>query len=212
MIPVRRLSGRPLVMGGIAAVALASGAGVTLAVTSGGAEPAAAAATAASQASPSPAPSAPKRQVLPWHGPLGKLGFGPGLRPGLGAFGAVHGQFVVPKDGGGYQTVDTQRGSVTAVSATSITVKSSDGFSKTYQVSSDTIVDAHRDGISSIKTGQQVAITATASGSTVTASNIIDMSAFPKEVMPHWKHAGWRGGPGGSSSSPAPAGTSGWFG
>jgi hypothetical protein len=200
MIPVRRLPGRPLVIGGIAAVALASGAGVTLAVTSGGSPPAAAAATEASQASPSPTPSGPPRQVAPWHRAFGKLGFG----PGLGAFGAVHGQFVVPKDGGGYQTVDTQRGSVTAVSSTSITVKSADGFSKTYQVSSDTIVDAHRDGISSIKTGQQVVIT----GSTVTASNIIDMSTFPKEVMPHWRHADRNGADWPSGS----AGTSGFFG
>jgi hypothetical protein len=180
-------------------------------VTSGGSPPAAAAATAASQASPAPSPSAPPRQVAPWHRAFGKLGIG----PGLGAFGAVHGQFVVPKSGGGYQTVDTQRGSVTAVSSTSITVKSADGFSKTYQVTSGTIVDAHRDGISSIKTGQQVAITATVSGSTVTASNIIDMSAFPKEVMPHWRHADRKGAdwPSGSAgASGSPAGVSGWFG
>jgi hypothetical protein len=81
-----------------------------------------------------------------------------------GPFGAVHGQFVVPKSGGGYQTIDTQRGSVTSVSTNSITVKSADGFTKTYQVSSSTNVDAQRDGIGSVKTGHQVAVTATDRG------------------------------------------------
>lgn len=125
------------------------------------------------------------------RGPMNIVG-GPGVPvplpagPGLGPFGAVHGQFVVPKPGGGYQTVDTQRGTVTAVSGTAITVKSADGFSKTYQVASGTFVAAQRDGISSIKTGQQVAVTGTVSGSTVTATTITDLSALPNVS---WKPA-----------------------
>ena len=94
-------------------------------------------------------------------------------------FGAVHGQFVVPKSGGGYQTIDTQRGSVTAVSATSITVKSADGFSKTYQVVSSTDVDGKQNGISPVKTGHQVTVTATVSGSTATAASILDFNLLP---------------------------------
>jgi hypothetical protein len=85
----------------------------------------------------------------------------------------------VPKSGGGYQTIDTQRGSVTAVSDTSITVKSADGFTKAYQVTSSTNVDAERNGIGSVKTGHQVAVTATASGSTATAVSILDFSLLP---------------------------------
>ncbi|MEI8408959.1 MULTISPECIES: hypothetical protein [unclassified Kribbella] len=45
---------------------------------------------------------------------------------------ALHGEFVTAKDGGGYETIATQKGEVTAVSTTSITVKSADGYSRTY--------------------------------------------------------------------------------
>jgi len=111
------------------------------------------------------------------------MGFGFG-----GLFGAVHGQFVVPKSGGGFQTVDTQRGSVTAVSATSITVKSADGFIKTYQVMSSTNVDAQRNGIGSVKTGHQVVVMATDSGGTATAVSILDFSLLPAMHGPSWNH------------------------
>jgi hypothetical protein len=90
--------------------------------------------------------------------------------------GALHGEFVVPRSGGGYQTDDTQRGSVTAVSASSITVKSADGFTKAYKVTSSTLVDAQRDGIGSIKNGHQVSVLATVSGGTATATSIQDLS------------------------------------
>ena len=50
----------------------------------------------------------------------------------------LHGTFVVPKEGGGYQTMQMQHGIVTAVSATSISVKSEDGFTATYVVNADT--------------------------------------------------------------------------
>ena len=67
----------------------------------------------------------------------------------------------------------------TAVSATSITVKSADGFSKTYQVVSSTNVDAQRNGISTVKTGHQVMVTATDGGSTATATSILDFNLLP---------------------------------
>ncbi len=104
--------------------------------------------------------------------PFGPM-FGVG---GLGAFGAIHGEFVVPKQGGGYQTIDTQRGKVTAVSNTSITLKSSDGFTKTYTVTSSTIVNAKRDGIGSVKVGDQAAVSATVSGGAASAMNITDVT------------------------------------
>ena len=97
---------------------------------------------------------------------------GPGM--GLGMGGAIHGTFVTPKQGGGYQTVDTQRGTVTAVSTTSITVKSSDGFTKTYVVTADTIVNATRDGIASVKNGDEVGVMAVESGSDADAVTIMD--------------------------------------
>ncbi|MEV6271633.1 hypothetical protein AB0L64_31015 [Kribbella sp. NPDC051936] len=90
----------------------------------------------------------------------------------------MHGEFVVQKDGGGYQTVGTQSGSVTAVSNTTITVKSADGYTRTYVVNADTKVN--RDGkIADIKTGESVRIRAVVSGDTATASSIDDGSNRP---------------------------------
>lgn len=97
------------------------------------------------------------------HG-LRHKGFGPG-GPGMlggieGPLGALHGQFVVPKQGGGYQTLMVQHGKVTSASTSSITVKSDDGFSATYAVAADTLVNAARDGIGSIKKGDEVSVLA----------------------------------------------------
>jgi hypothetical protein len=167
---------------GVAVVALLSGAGVAMAATSGSSTSGAAAVSPAGGVAATPSPSA--RPAFPHQGRPGGLGFGFG-----GLFGAVHGQFVVPKSGGGYQTIDTQRGSVTAVSATSITIKSADGYTKTYQVVSSTNVDAQRDGIGTVKTGHQVAVTATVSGSTATAVSILDFTLLPMHGGPGWSHA-----------------------
>jgi hypothetical protein len=162
MLGNRRLPGRPLILAGVAVAALLAGAGVAMAATSG------------SPASGAAAPSPSARPASPHQGRPGGFGFAFG-----GPFGAVHGQFVVPRSGGGYQTIDTQRGSVTAVSATSITVKSADGFVKTYQVVTSTNVDARRNGISTVRTGHQVAVTATDGGSTATAVSILDFNLLP---------------------------------
>jgi hypothetical protein len=140
-----------------------------MAATSGSPTSPAAAASPVGGTVATPSPSA--RPAFPHQGRPGGFGFGFG-----GPFGAVHGQFVVPKQGGGYQTIDTQRGQVTAVSNSAITLKSSDGFVKTYAVTAATIVDAQRDGIGSIKVGDQAAVSATVSGSTATAVTIGDLS------------------------------------
>jgi hypothetical protein len=162
--PRRRL-GRPLVITAVAALAVGAGAGVAMAVTG--------------SSSPSPpgsssAPATPHKHAF--RPGFGDRFPGPGGAGAFGAFGAVHGQFVVPKQGGGYQTVDTQRGQVTAVSNGAITIKSPDGFVRTYVVTSATIVDAQRDGIGSIKAGDQAAVSATVSGSTATAVTIADLT------------------------------------
>jgi hypothetical protein len=95
-------------------------------------------------------------------------------RPGRA--GALHGTLVLPKPGGGTVTVEIQNGRVTAVSRSSITLKSDDGFTRTYAVTSSTIVAARRDGIGSVKVGDQVWVTATASGARVTAIRVGDLS------------------------------------
>lgn len=64
-----------------------------------------------------------------------RLGAGQGwLRPvpGLAAGGALHGELTLPDANGKYQTVDVQRGKVTKVSSTELTVRSDDGYTKTY--------------------------------------------------------------------------------
>ena len=59
--------------------------------------------------------------------------------PGPDAVGAaqLHGEFVVSDGSGGYATMLTQTGTVTAISATSITVRSDDGYTQTYAIAVD---------------------------------------------------------------------------
>jgi hypothetical protein len=171
-------SRRVAVLAGVITVGVLAGAGVAVAAT-GSSSP-----TPAPIVSP-PTPSArpPLRALLPKgafgriHGsvPFGPAFAGPGPLGG-GLFGAVHGTVVVPKPGGGYQTVAFQNGKVTAVSSTSITLRSADGYSHSYQVTSSTMVNAQRDGIGSIKAGNQVIVAGTVSGSTTTAVRILDLS------------------------------------
>jgi hypothetical protein len=95
----------------------------------------------------------------------------------------LHGEAVLAKPGGGYETVAFQRGTVTAVSAGSITVKSTDGFTQTYVINGSTIVGAHRGGISSVKSGNTASVIATVSGKTFTASRIIDWTLLQQSHM-----------------------------
>ena len=74
-----------------------------------------------------------------------------------------------------------QNGRVTAVSTTSITLKSADGFTKSYVVTSSTLVDAQRDGIGSVKVGNQASVQATVSGSTAMAISIADLTLLQQE-------------------------------
>jgi hypothetical protein len=91
---------------------------------------------------------------------------------------------VLAKPGGGYRTVDIQRGKVTAVSTNSITVRSGDGFTASYAVAASTVVDARRDGIGSVKVGNEVSVLAAVSGSKATATFITDMTLLQQVKMP----------------------------
>jgi hypothetical protein len=88
----------------------------------------------------------------------------------------VHGTLVVPVSGGGYQTEDVQRGKVTAISSSSITVVSADTYTKTYRVNGSTSVNAGNGGLGSVKVGDQVSLTATVRGATATVTSMIDLS------------------------------------
>jgi hypothetical protein len=181
-------SRRFAVMAGVVTLGVLAGAGVAVAATSSSGQSAAPGTSASSSPSPSARPPhfPPKgqwRMRAPGGGPFapgGPFAFGgPGALGGL--FGAVHGTAVVPKSGGGYQTIAFQNGKVTAVSGTSITLHSADGYSHSYRVTSSTLVNAQRDGIGSIKAGNQVIVTATVSGSTATATRIIDVSLLQQD-------------------------------
>ncbi|TMK85184.1 MAG: hypothetical protein E6G44_07915 [Actinobacteria bacterium] len=107
------------------------------------------------------------------HGRFGHEGFGPELGFRL-RFGAIHGEFTIRGPNGAYQTLATQLGTVTSVSASSIAVKSEDGFSRTYAVNDNTLVDAGNNGIADVKSGDTVRVVATVSGGKATAVEVID--------------------------------------
>ncbi|HLK00276.1 MAG TPA: hypothetical protein VKU39_10270 [Streptosporangiaceae bacterium] len=164
----------PALFAGVAVTALLGGAGVAYAATHSS-SPAAAqtASLSGTPASSAPATTPPAKRTW-WRFPGLGLGLGVG---GLGG-GAIHGQLTVPKSGGGYQTVDVQSGTVSSVSPTSITLKSADGFTATYTVTSSTEVNAESAGIGSVKSGDTVFVLATTSGSSATASDVTDITSI----------------------------------
>jgi hypothetical protein len=85
-----------------------------------------------------------------------------------------HGEVVVQtKDGD--KTVDVQRGTVTAVTGTSVTVKSADGFTQTWAIGSPLKVVEHRAAaqFSAVKVGAQLGVAGVKKDSTVTANLIV---------------------------------------
>ncbi len=82
----------------------------------------------------------------------------------------IHGEFVARTDDG-YRTIGAQRGTVTAVSDSSLTVRSDDGYTVSYAVTDKTIV-RHGKGrakISDVKVGNRVTIVANVDGQTRSA-------------------------------------------
>jgi hypothetical protein len=86
-----------------------------------------------------------------------------------------HGQLTV-RTKTGDQVLDIQHGQVTSISATSVTVRSKDGFTATYVVggTSKVRVQQKASTIANVHTGDQVAVTAVHSGSTDTIRRIAD--------------------------------------
>ena len=106
-------------------------------------------------------------------GPGGTTGGPGGVPGGAGALGsALHGEYVASDGNGGYVTKIMQTGEVTELSATSLTAKSDDGFSKTY-----TITSGQATGLA---TGDTVTVVATESGSTATATSVTDGESGPQ--------------------------------
>jgi hypothetical protein len=104
----------------------------------------------------------------------GRMGMGPGAF--LGANGVIHGSYTLKGPDGAYETINTQSGTATDVTSDSITVLSADGFSQTYAVGSSTVVDADYHGIGSVEVGDNINIVGLASGGTVAAEQVTDLT------------------------------------
>jgi hypothetical protein len=88
-----------------------------------------------------------------------------------------HGELTV-RTKTGDRVIDVQRGQVSAVSATSVTVRSTDGFTATYTVGSASKVRVRKNAstIANVHTGDNVAVAATKSGNTNTLRRLTDAS------------------------------------
>lgn len=145
---------RRVLLGGLTAAAIVGAGGTALALT-GSDETA--------TGSPTPAASAAAHK----HG-KGKL-----LRR------LQHGQ-IVTKGKDGFVTHDLIKGTVTAVSATSITVRAADKKSETFTINGDTKVRMRANGkgapssIDKVAKGDQVLVAGTGT-STVTAKHVVDI-------------------------------------
>ncbi|HEY5033213.1 MAG TPA: hypothetical protein VIJ54_12095 [Actinomycetes bacterium] len=100
-------------------------------------------------------------------------------RPGLAQLRqlgsrVLHGEFVV-KTKDGDRTVDTQLGAISSVSATSMTVKSSDGYTQTWTLASTTRVRANKGKgtTADLKVGETVRLLGPRSGSDATAALVV---------------------------------------
>ena len=92
---------------------------------------------------------------------------------------ALHAQWVTKDKGGTFVTHDAIRGTVSAVSATSITILAEDKKSETFTVHADTKVRLRTNGkgakgaISQVHTGDKALVVGTGT-TTLTASGIVD--------------------------------------
>jgi hypothetical protein len=195
--PGRRFRRAPVIAGAVAASFFLAGLGVAYAQS----ESSSTTATTLPATIPPPAGQiVPAPAQPPAPGPPGKLfGRGHGGRHGHGLFGGklfglggvgrgggLHGEVTMRKpDGNGFQTFAFQTGEVTAVSPSSITVKSEDGYSRTYSVDENTVVGAGRDGIGTVKAGDTVRIAGVVEGGNAKAAAIVDSTSLGR-IGEHW--------------------------
>jgi hypothetical protein len=108
-----------------------------------------------------------------FHATSGGFPGGPGGPPPAGAhrFSAepdsLHGESVVSNGHGGFSTLLTQTGRVTAISPTSVTVRSDDGFVQTYAVH-----QAKGTGPASFAVNDEITIDGTREGETNTVTTM----------------------------------------
>ncbi|WP_020664098.1 hypothetical protein [Amycolatopsis benzoatilytica] len=105
-------------------------------------------------------------------GPGGQGGFA-GRGGGAAALrNALHGDFVVADTSGGYVTERLQTGTITEISATSVTLTSKDGYKQTYVLNTATVETG------SPKSGDNVTVVAKVDGSTATATSLGEAQQF----------------------------------
>ena len=130
---------------------------------------------------PRPGPAAPSADALLTDaGSDAAVGLGRRGRFALRHF--EHGEWVA-RNGSSDVTHDAIKGKVSSVSATSISVTATDGFSQTYAVKSDTKVvlrengrgSAHHASIGEVKSGDLVLVAGVKSGSTLGAKHVVDV-------------------------------------
>ncbi|MET9266229.1 hypothetical protein [Amycolatopsis sp. NPDC004079] len=107
-------------------------------------------------------------------GPGGQGGFaGRGGMGGMAALrDALHGDFVVADPAGGYVTERLQTGTITELSATSVTLTSKDGYKQSYTLDSSTSKTG------SPKSGDNVTVVAKVQGATATATSLGEAQQF----------------------------------
>jgi hypothetical protein len=163
---LRARTRRPYILVAVAVAALLGGAGAALVVTGSG--------------KPLPAHNASAAGPAPSSSPAPPGTAGPGSRtsaPGhVTEPGVLHGQYVVRRPGGGYQTIDVQNGQVMAISSTSITLRSEDGYTRRYVIDRSTVIVAGHGGITAVRVGDQASVEARVTGTSVVATSITDLT------------------------------------
>lgn len=145
------------------AIALTGGIGATLALADTPTPTPGPSATSSPSASSSPSPSASTGQQAKRNKKHKTL-----------EARALHGQ--VTLGGKKHQVVEFQRGTVEKISASSVTVKSKDGFTATYVLTAQTKVRKEKKAatVSDLKTTDKIRIVAVHTGSTLTAKTVRD--------------------------------------
>ncbi|HEV7655876.1 MAG TPA: hypothetical protein VGP36_14250 [Mycobacteriales bacterium] len=130
------------------------------------------------------------------QGGPGGGGFPGGGTAATGLTGALHGTFVTAAGDGTYVTRIMQTGQVTAAGATSVTVKSTDGYAKTYTLSGATSVDGGQAAVTDIATGNTVTVVASEAGA---ATTVLDQSLATTGTGPGGFPGGGTGQQGGTT-------------
>src|SRR3954454_4076805 len=127
----------------------------------------------AGAASPSPSPAPDGHD-----GFRGLPGHGPGGMGALGMFGGrvLHGEATVQKPGGGTTVVHFQDGVISSISGSTMTVKSTDGFTSTFTVNGTTRISLNgSDGtLSKLAKNDKVRVIGVANGSSTVAKMVLD--------------------------------------